>query len=83
MWNPSAKYSVQLIYSDFYSFCSSLFYGYFSSHVTPTRACLLMPGVTGVTVRYATNNRMVYAVYLHPHFRLQRDEVFSALRQVA
>ena len=33
--------------------------------------------------RYATSNGMIYAAYLHPLSPLQRDEVFSALHQVA
>ena len=53
---------MQLIYANFYPFYSSLFYSYFSSHVTSTHAWLLVPCVTGVTARYATNNRMVYGL---------------------
>lgn len=44
---------------------------------------LLIPSVIGVTAPYATSNGMVYSAYLHPLFRLQRDEVLSALQQVA
>lgn len=38
---------------------------------------------SALDARYATSNGMIYAAYLHPLSPLQRDEVFSALHQVA
>ena len=38
---------------------------------------------SALDARYATSNGMVYAAYLHPLSPLQRDEVRSALHQVA
>lgn len=38
---------------------------------------------SALDARYATSNGMVYAAYLHPLSPLQRDEVLSALHQVA
>ncbi|MDR4470137.1 MAG: YbjN domain-containing protein [Nitrospira sp.] len=38
---------------------------------------------SALDARYAMSNGMIYAAYLHPLSPLQRDEVFSALHQVA
>jgi hypothetical protein len=38
---------------------------------------------SALDARYATSNGMVYAAYLHPLSPLQRNEVLSALHQVA
>ena len=38
---------------------------------------------SALDVRYATSNGLVYAAYIHPLSPLRREEIQSALRQVA